>query len=49
MDKCQGEDSNYEFKMKQVLADLKAKPSVRAGKDWDLTDRKSWLEWDEDY
>ena len=25
-------------KMKQVLVDLKAKPSVRAKKDWDLTD-----------
>ncbi|CAB3993541.1 Hypothetical predicted protein [Paramuricea clavata] len=32
----QGENS-YEFKMKQVLVDLKAKPSITAGKDWDLT------------
>ena len=24
--------------MKQVLVDLKAKPSIRANKDWDLAD-----------
>ena len=35
-----GKDS-YEYKMKQVhvLIDLKARPSVRAGEDWDLTDK----------
>ena len=33
----EGGKGSYEFKMKQVLADLKAKPSIRAGKDWDLT------------
>ena len=33
-----GRDS-YEYKMKQVLVDLKAKPSVRAKKDWDLTEK----------
>ena len=33
----QGGENSYEFKMKQVLVDLKAKPSFRAGKDWDLT------------
>ena len=35
-----GEDS-YEFKMKKVLSDLKAKPSIRANKDWDLTEKVS--------
>ena len=35
-----GEDS-YEFKMKRVLEDMKAKPSIRANKDWDLTDKVS--------
>ncbi|CAB4003048.1 Hypothetical predicted protein [Paramuricea clavata] len=32
-------EQSYEFKTKQVLFDLKAKPSVRAKKDWDLTDK----------
>ncbi|CAB3995642.1 uncharacterized protein LOC110052565 [Paramuricea clavata] len=32
----QGGENLYEFKMKQVLVDLKVKPSIRAGKDWDL-------------
>jgi hypothetical protein len=30
---------DYERKMKDVLTDLKAEPSIRAGKDWDLTDK----------
>ena len=34
-----GGEESYEYKMKQVLVDLKAKPSVRAKKDWDLTDK----------
>ena len=33
-----GADS-FEFKMKQVFVDLKARPSVRAGEDWALTDK----------
>jgi hypothetical protein len=33
----QGGENSYEFKMKEVLVDLKAKPSIRAGKVWDLT------------
>ena len=33
-----GEES-FEHKMKQVLVDLKARPSVRAREDWDLTDK----------
>ena len=32
-------EQSYEYKMKQVLVDLKAKPSIRAKKDWDLTDK----------
>ena len=41
MDKYESEggDQSYEYKMKQVLVDLKAKPSLRANKDWDLTDK----------
>ncbi len=41
MDKYESEggDQSYEYKMKQVLVDLKAKPSLRAIKDWDLTDK----------
>ena len=35
-----GEDS-YEYKMKKVLIDLKAKPSIRSKKDWDLTEKVS--------
>ena len=27
--------------MKKVLADMKAKPSIRANKDWDLTEKVS--------
>ncbi len=34
-----GGEESCEYKMKQVLVDLKAKPSVRAKKDWDLTDK----------
>ena len=30
---------NYEEKMSVVLSDLKAEPSVRAGSDWDLTEK----------
>ena len=28
-------EENYEYKMKLVLVDLKARPSKRAGEDWD--------------
>ena len=43
MDKTieKGGENSYEFKMKKVLDDMKAKPSIRAGKDWDLTDKVS--------
>ena len=34
-----GGEESYEYKMKQVLVDLKARPSLRAGEDWDLTDK----------
>ena len=30
-------EQSYETKMKEVLKDLKATPSIRGGKDWDLT------------
>ena len=36
-----GEESSYEHKMKEVMDDMKAKPSIRANKDWDLTDKVS--------
>ena len=42
MDKYESEGGewSYEYKMKRVLVvDLKAKPSIRANKDWDLTDK----------
>ena len=32
---------DYEQKMGDVLTDLKARPSIRADKDWDLTDKVS--------
>ena len=32
---------SYEYKMKKVLEDLKAKPSTRANQDWDLTEKIS--------
>ena len=43
MDKTEtkGGENSYEFKMKKVLEDMKARPSVRAGKDWDLTEKIS--------
>ena len=43
MDKTieKGGENSYEFKMEKVLADMKAKPSIRAGKDWDLTEKVS--------
>ena len=43
MDKTieKGGTQSYEFKMKKVLEDMKAKPSIRAGKDWDLTEKIS--------
>ena len=34
-----GGEENSEFKMKQLLMDLKVDPSVRAGEVWDLTDK----------
>ena len=36
-----GGEESYEHKMKKVLDDMKAKPSIRANKDWDLTDKVS--------
>jgi len=43
MDKTieKGGENSYEFKMKKVLEDMKAKLSIRAGKDWDLTEKVS--------
>ena len=43
MDKTEekGGENSYEFKMKKVLDDMKAKPSIRANKDWDLTEKIS--------
>ena len=43
MDKYEkdGGENSYEYKMKKVLADMKAKPSKRANKDWDLTENVS--------
>jgi hypothetical protein len=35
----EGGEQSYEYKMKQVLVDIKAKPSIRAKKDWNLTDK----------
>ena len=34
-----GGEESYEYKTKQVLVDLKARPLIRAGADWDLTDQ----------
>ena len=36
-----GGDESYEHKMKKVMNDMKARPSIRANKDWDLTDKVS--------
>ena len=36
-----GGENSYEYKMKTVLEDMKAKPSIRANKDWDLTEKIS--------
>ena len=43
MDKTieKGGENSYEYKMKKVLVDLKARPSIRANKDWDLTEKIS--------
>ena len=43
MDKYEQEngENSYEHKMKKVLEDLKAKPSIRANEDWDLTEKVS--------
>ena len=43
MDKSidKGGEKSYEYKMKKVLDDMKAKPSRRANKDWDLTEKIS--------
>ena len=43
MDKTieKGGEESYEHKMKKVLDDMKATPSIRANKDWDLTDKVS--------
>ena len=34
-----GGEESYVDKMRQVLVDLKARLSIRAGQDWDLTDK----------
>ena len=36
-----GGENSYEYKMQKVLSDMKAKPSIRANKDWDLTEKVS--------
>ena len=36
-----GGEESYEHKMKKVLEDMKAKPSIQANKDWDLTEKLS--------
>ena len=36
-----GGENSYEFKMKKVLDDMKARPSIRANEDWDLTEKIS--------
>ena len=43
MDKTieKGGEESYEHKMKKVMDDMKARPSIRANKDWDLTDKVS--------
>ena len=43
MDKSieKGEENSYEFKMKKVLQDMKARPSIRANNGWDLTEKIS--------
>ena len=43
MDKSieKGGENSYEYKMQKVLSDMKAKPSIRANKDWDLTEKVS--------
>ena len=43
MDKTieKGGENSYEFKMKNVLEDMKARPSIRANADWDLTEKVS--------
>ena len=43
MDKyiAKGGENSYEHKMQKVLEDMKAKPAIRANKDWDLTEKVS--------
>ena len=43
MDKTieKGGENSYEAKMKAVLDDMRAKPSIRGNKDWDLTEKIS--------
>ncbi len=36
-----GGESSYDFKMKKVLEDMKAQPSIRADEDWDVTEKVS--------
>ena len=36
-----GGEESCEHKMKKVIDDMKARPSIRANKDWDLTDKIS--------
>ena len=34
-----GGEESYEYKLKQVIVDLKARPSLRAGENWDLIEK----------
>ncbi len=36
-----GGESSYDYKMKKVLEDMKAQPSIRAEEDWDVTEKVS--------
>ena len=34
-------ESSYEYKMEKVMTDMKARPAIRADRDWDLTEKVS--------
>ena len=36
-----GGESSYEYKMEKVMTDMKARPAIRADRDWDLTEKVS--------
>ena len=36
-----GAEDSYEYKMLKVLEDMKAKPLIRSGEDWDVTEKVS--------